>query len=322
MKKKISIFLVVLFCLAALAGCGAAEKSNSYAPRAADSGMAGEGYTDYEEGADYTATNDTVLNESPESAGEAKKESAQKREDRKKLIKTADIVIEAKDVDKIYKSILEFVKENDGYEFTQNVNSHEDSKTIQLTIKIAPENLNALVQFAGTTGELISSRIDSEDITDSYYDSALRLKSLRNQLEKYNSFLAETKNVDEMLKVQREIDSLITQIESIEGRISMWDRLVEDATVNFTITQKADPNLKRRDINWNALSFSDMGYLIKAGTVSVLNVLVSILQWIAIILIVTSPLWLLSLLILGIVFRKRIAARRKKAKEKKKSTKG
>ena len=321
MKKKISIFLVVLFCLAALAGCAKENKSDSYAAPQ-DNGMTGEGYTDYEEGADYTATNDTVLNESPESTAEKAKESAQKREDRKKLIKTADIVIEAKDVDKIYKSILEFVKENDGYEFTQNVNSHEDSKTIQLTIKIAPENLNALVQFAGTTGELISSRVDSEDITDSYYDSALRLKSLRNQLEKYNSFLAETKNVDEMLKVQREIDSLITQIESIEGRISMWDRLVEDATVNFTITQKADPKLKRRDINWNALSFSDMGYLIKAGTVSVLNVLVSILQWIAIILIVTSPLWLLSLLILGIVFRKRIAARRKKAKEKKKSTKG
>ena len=49
----------------------------------------------------------------------------------------------------------------------------------------------------------------------------------------------------------------------------------------------------RREINWNTLSFDDMGYLIKRGFFSVTNAIVSLLQWLVVILVGYSPLWII-----------------------------
>ena len=238
----------------------------------------------------------------------------------KKLIKTADVVIEAKEVMEVYRSILDFAKENGGYEFAQITNVREDATTIEFTIKIPPEKLDSLINFAGTKGELISSRIDSEDITDSYYDSKIRLESLQGQLEKYKEFLTSAKTVDDIIRIQTEIDRLIGEIEILEGRLAKWDKLVAESTAKFIITQKADPSLKKREINWNTLNFEDMGYLIKSGLVSVLNGIVSVLQWIFIAILVTSPLWIVGLIVLRIAFRKKIALRKQQKKAAKEKT--
>ena len=303
MKKVVIGLLTFVFIFIAFTGCSASKTPEDNDSRMLRNEFPAEGFSDMEmarSAYNLTETKDAVLIDFG-----------------KKLIKTADVVIETKDVVGTYQSILDFAKENGGYEFSQTTNIREDNTTIVATIKIVPENLDMLVHFAGTKGSLISSRVDSEDITDNYFDSEIRLESLRGQLEKYKEFLTSAKTIDETITVQSYIDSLIEEIELLEGRLSKWDRQVAESTVIFQITQKADPSLKRREINWSALSFSDMGYLISSGFVSVINVIVSALQWVFIGVLVISPLWLPVLIVLLIVFRKKIALRRARRKEKK-----
>ncbi|MCL1848072.1 MAG: hypothetical protein FWF83_00090 [Clostridiales bacterium] len=63
------------------------------------------------------------------------------------------------------------------------------------------------------------------------------------------------------------------------------------ATVSLFIRQDNDPIQIRQEIRWNTLSFNDMGYLIKRSFYSVTNTVISLLQWLAVILIGYSPLW-------------------------------
>jgi len=299
MKKAFLGFLTIFIVLAAFTGCASSAQRSS-----GDSALGNmqPGYAPKSEadGSSYDDGN---------GAG-----AAAPADFEKKLVKTADVVIEAKDVIDTYRDILDFAKENGGYEFSQKTNIRENNTTIEAIIKITPENLDKFINFAGTKGELISSSVDSEDITDSYYDSKIRLESLRGQLEKYREFLANAQNIDEIIRIQSQIDNLISEIEIMEGRLSKWDKLVAESTVRFVITQKADPSLKRRDINWNTLSFDDMGYLIQSGVVSVLNVVVSVVQWVVIIVLVTSPLWVVAVVVIRIAFRKRFAARKQQKK--------
>jgi hypothetical protein len=65
------------------------------------------------------------------------------------------------------------------------------------------------------------------------------------------------------------------------------------STVNLFIRQDNDPLQIRREISWNTLSFDDMGYLIRHGFISVINVFTSILQWLIVALFGYSPLWIL-----------------------------
>jgi len=309
-KALISLWVTLVVTVVLLSSCSS-SKSNM----ATDQSLKMETAGNYGYNESYEYAQDEMMDEDVTADG--KTGGAAPSEFPKKLIKTADVVIETKDVIAAYKAILEFAQKNGGYEFNQSTSKNEGSNTVTAIIKIPPEHLDKLLTFAGTNGELIRSETNSDDITDSYYDSKLRLDSLKAQLEKYKTFLNETKNVEDMLRVQREVDRLIFEIETMEGRLSKWDKQVAESTVSFTITQKADPSLKRRDINWNALSFGDMGYLIKSGFVSVLNVIVSVLQWAAIILLITSPLWIVAIIVLRIVFRKKIAAKKQRKKDEK-----
>ena len=307
MKKSLWIFCAVLCIgMVLLSSCNAASKrEGSYYPNAVTNDMANgaDGY--------YDETVKTSMEMAEDGSGGT--QTAAPSDFPKKLIKTGDVVIEAKDVTAVYQEILKFVKEKGGYEFSQSTTKNEYSNTITATIKIPPQHLEALLTFSGTQGELLRSETNSNDITDSYYDSKLRLESLKSQLEKYREFLKDTKNIDDMLRVQREIDRLVSEIESMEGRLKKWDSQVDESTVHFTITQKADPSLKRREIHWNALSFGDMGYLIKSGFVSVVNVVVSVLQWAAIVLLVVSPLWIPAVIAVFLILRKKKAAKKRRS---------
>jgi protein-S-isoprenylcysteine O-methyltransferase Ste14 len=85
------------------------------------------------------------------------------------------------------------------------------------------------------------------------------------------------------------------------------------ATVSLYIRQENDPIQIRKEISWNTLSLDDMGYLIKRGFYSVTNTFVSILQWLVVILVGYSPLWII--LAIG-VFLWFMLRKRKKERER------
>ncbi len=48
-----------------------------------------------------------------------------------------------------------------------------------------------------------------------------------------------------------------------------------------------------------------MGYLMKSGLASVANILVNILQWLAIVVVAASPLWIIDIIVIIVVRRKK-----------------
>jgi len=303
MKKfSLCLLVAVLVMMSVLSSCNAKNEGVSYGRSTYDEAIGGN--------ADNESNFDSIREVTENNGAAAPSDFT------KKLIKTASVVLEVKVVNEAYNAISEYVKANGGYEFSHSQRKNGEDTVVEVTFKIPPDNMEKLIKFSAEKGELISSDSNAQDITDSYYDSKLRLDSLKSQLEKYKKFLEDTKTTDEMLKVQSEIDRLILEIESLEGRLSKWDKEVAESTVSFIITQKADPSLKRREINWSALSFSDMGYLIKSGFLGVINVIVIMVQWVAIILLVTSPIWIVAGIILFVMLKKR-KAKDKMMKEEK-----
>ena len=48
-----------------------------------------------------------------------------------------------------------------------------------------------------------------------------------------------------------------------------------------------------------------MGYLMRNGLTAVANTLVSVLQWLAIVLVAASPLWIIALVVILVIRRKK-----------------
>lgn len=234
----------------------------------------------------------------------------------RKIIKNGTLNLEAENVEQAYTNILAFAKVHGGYEFKNEKSKNDDYTKISAQIKISPEGLDLLMNYAGSAAEVINSKVNSDDITSDYYDTQIRLDAQKKSLTQYYKFLEQAATIDETLRIQSEINKLTTQIESLEGKIKLWNALVSESTLDLTINQKNDPLKPKKDIHWNALNFADMSMLIKGGFISVVNVLVSILQWIAIILISISPLLLITGIILWLVSRRKKARRLNALKQK------
>lgn len=224
----------------------------------------------------------------------------------KKLIKNGYLILETDDVAKTYANILTFVSNNEGYEYSHQMTVNERYTSIKAVLKIKPDKLDDIMSYVGDVAVIINSSTDSEDITDKYYDAQTRITTKKKMLENYYNYLEDAKNIDETLSLQKIIDGITEEIEVLEGKLKLWDTLSSEATLTITISQINDPLKPKKDINWNALTWSGMGTLIKNGFISVSNVIVSVFQWFIIFITSISPVLVIGAIIILIIKRKSV----------------
>ncbi|MGI6333770.1 MAG: DUF4349 domain-containing protein [Saccharofermentanales bacterium] len=223
----------------------------------------------------------------------------------RKVVKNASLTLEAVNVSDAYAAILRYVEDLGGYEFSRSQQVREDITTIYAVIKINPEQLDTVISHIGTLCRIVNTQTSSNDITADYYDAKTRLATMEKALATYYNFLESAENIEESLLVQQQINELTVKIESLKGQINMWDSILAESTLDITLRQLSDPVQTRREISWSTLSFDDMGYLIKTGLNWLLNTVAVVLQWLAIILAILSPLLIVAAIVLVLIFRRR-----------------
>ena len=282
MKKKrnvaiVTLMLVVVFALSACGGGSGSGGGALYDDAGGDDYDYNYGYPEAEEG--FYSRNEA------ESLGSTIPED-------RKIIRNATLEIMTQDVAALYRNIVEYGATIGGYEHSYSISNYEAYSVINAVFKVPPEKLGEFVNFVGESGDVINSSMGSEDITESYFDVATRLETKRKSLEQYYQLLKSAHGIEEIVYIQRTIDGITEDIESLEGRMKVWNSQVNMATVNIYIRQDNDPRQIRKEISWNTLSTDDMGYLIKLSFYSVTNTIMSIVQWLIVILVGYSPVWI------------------------------
>jgi hypothetical protein len=286
MKRLLSLTLCILLLLAMAAGCAMSATTRAYTEGQATyaTTTAGEYGGDKTPGDLTPGSTDAVV---------------------RKVIRNASLDLEVKDVPSAYNQLLAFAAQYGGYEAARLQSRSNGYITIDAQIKIKPGQLDAFLEYAATLGEVINTQTTSSDITENYFDAQTRLSTMERTLETYYDFLANAANIDESLKVQARIDSLTVEIESLKGQLKLWDSLLAESVITLRLRQVEDPVKIKKEISWSTLSFGDMLYLMRSGLTGVLNFLVNAVQWLAVALVVTLPFWLIGLIVLILVRRKR-----------------
>lgn len=309
--RKKRLYLLALSVLLAAGACAKSknEDSSYYTSSNPASSSKSNELSDYEYDDSYSGYDNADLMSEAKENESASSDTALKEE--RKIIQNASLDIEAPDAAGLYNQIAAYGNELGGYEYSYNISHYEDYSIIRAVIKVPPKSLNSFIHFVGDNGKIINSSMSSEDITDNYYDTKTRLETKRKSLERYYELLGDADTIEEIVFLQSTIDSITLEIESFEGRLKLWNSLVNMATIDIYIRQYNDPVKIRKDIDWNTLTFDDMGYLIKQGFVTISNAIISVLQWILIAAAAGSPLLVIALCVFL------IARRRKKNQRKK-----
>jgi hypothetical protein len=163
----------------------------------------------------------------------------------KKIIKTASLSVEVKDYNAFYSNLREKVRNLGGY-IAQEDQQQTDYKLENiLVIKVPVDQFdNAVSQFSSNVEKVNEKKISSNDVTAEYVDTRSRIEAKKQVRNRYMDLLKEAKNMEEILNVQSEINSIQEEIESATGRIQYLGQSAAYSTINLTYYQVINASAK------------------------------------------------------------------------------
>ena len=220
----------------------------------------------------------------------------------RKVIYNASVKFDVKDLKGSYDSILSKASEMGGYVAGSNISDNVSSITVRMPTKLMNSFLKYLDTFEGKNKV---SSINTDDVTDQYTDSQSSLRNLKAQEEQLLLIMKKANTVDETLKVEDQLYKVRGQIETIQGRINMWDKLLEYSTISITIN-KIPEITGGKEVGISFITFKEIKKAITNGFNSTLNFAVRAICDIFIFLVSIIPLLPFIALAVWLVIRYRI----------------
>ncbi|HOJ11993.1 MAG TPA: DUF4349 domain-containing protein [Clostridiales bacterium] len=308
MFKRYSVVLITFILLFVfLTGCGSSSSKSDSAVMETSRG-GGVSYNSASNSKVTLTSKQSNYYDGGQSAADtnSNSQSAQDaKEDIKKVIKNGDISVEVKDVDIAYEGIMKIVESLGGEEFNKNYTISGEYKRMELVLKIPPEKLNLFEQkikeYVGE-GKVRNINIRSRDITSEYYDYTARLESYQASRDQMRELLKKAQNIDETLRIQQELTRLQAEIDSMQGQVKMWDKLIDMATINLYIDEEDNPFKKTTAVSWKFNSPAEIWSTMKNGFVGVVNTIYSLLIWILIAVVSLSPVIAVASIVIYVIF--------------------
>jgi hypothetical protein len=157
----------------------------------------------------------------------------------RKLIKDATLSWETGNVKKTHDGLIKSVNALGGYVSDDHQSSDEYEIRNRLEIHIPVEKFDSFL--AGVEADV--SKFDEKnikilDVTEEYIDVATRINTKKELEQHYYALLKETRNVEEVLKVEEQLNIVRTDIESAEGRMKFLNNQIAYSTGHISFYQK------------------------------------------------------------------------------------
>ena len=156
----------------------------------------------------------------------------------KKIIKTAVLKLEVKDFKTYTQIVHNAAKQYGGYIANEEQNESDGKIESTISIKVPVDQFESIMTLLPTSAEkIVEKKITTEDVTGEVVDTKSRLQAKEQMRLKYLEFLKQAKNMEDVLKVQSEINDIQEEIESASGRVNYLSHQSAFSTINLTFYQ-------------------------------------------------------------------------------------
>jgi len=158
-----------------------------------------------------------------------------------KIIKTAYLTIEVKDVFGSIETLKNLASQKGGYlsstNIQKNYNNHLSGSVI---IRVPAAEFENTLTGVSALGTVRSASTQGQDVTEEYVDLQAQKNSYQNQLVQYNEIMKKAVNVEDVITVQQQIDRVQTELNRLEGRLKYLDSRIELSTITVNL-QEPEP---------------------------------------------------------------------------------
>jgi hypothetical protein len=210
----------------------------------------------------------------------------------RKIVYTADVDLVVEDFEATPDKVETLARQFDAYVASSAVTGSPGSpRRGEWKIRVPVEHFEAFLAAARELGEIQSVSVDSQDVTEEFYDVEARIRNKKAEEARLLKLLEDaTGELEDILAVERELSRVREEIERVEGRLRVLKDLTSLTTVTLTVREIKDY------VPAEGASYTTR---VRRGFEASIAALVSTAQGLSIVVIVLLP-WLGVLLVLGI----------------------
>lgn len=173
-----------------------------------------------------------MLEEKPQQVG---------AESQRKIIHNADLELETADVTDTVRQLKQLAEELEGIVAETNIyNVNPSRQQASVLLRIPEKHFYRALDAIEEMGKLLSRRTYTDDVTLEYIDLEARIRNLESQEKRYRELLEKAENVEEILKVERELERIRGELEAQTGQFNYLKNRVDYGTINISI-KEIDP---------------------------------------------------------------------------------
>ena len=162
------------------------------------------------------------------------------------IARTASLALVAHDFEKTRNALAEILKQHSGYIGELSVNAPAGAgRTLTATLRVPAQQLDSALAEIKTLGRVETESQGGEEVTQQYVDLAARLANAQHTEQRLTNILRQrTGKLEDVLKVELEIDRVRGEIEQMQAEKKELSKRVAFATLNTTIKEEYKATLE------------------------------------------------------------------------------
>jgi len=153
----------------------------------------------------------------------------------RKTLLSAHLALTVENLDSANLQIVKIAEKHKGYV--------SEAGTYRTVIRVGSGQLDAAVADIAALGKLRRKNLLGQDVTEAYLDYQIRLENAQKARGRYLELLNKAQTVEEILKVERELERLNETIDLLKGKMARIDHLEEFSTITVELQERKKPGL-------------------------------------------------------------------------------
>jgi hypothetical protein len=206
----------------------------------------------------------------------------------KKIIKNGNLTFKVSNADNAAGDIATIAKNNGGEVFSSNFYENTSNvKSGTITIRVPVANFEKTFSEIKKVASLVVRESTSgQDVTEQYVDLQSRLKNKQEEEKAFADILARSGQIDDVLKVTRELARVRGEIEALQGQIKFMNSQTDMSVISVNLSE--DDNITISD-SWRPLQIA------KDAINSLINKIQKFISFVIVLVITVIPIMALYL---------------------------